>query len=317
MPVVAADPAVVLIEHSVAALGLVAVADHRGRIAAPHIRRAVDPQPGVVVGQQLHVHIRVVPLPPAQLWQSPHVAGVDAAVLRQPGGDRAIQSRVGRGEETRQRAGEPVAVGMERRDRHRTGAPLRGADDAVAAGSQALVGRHPVGQLVGEEGLPLPAAVLFPVGVEAPCATGGRGHRDALTGEGVHRVARRHPVADIRRGVERVEKNDHVRATALEGDGDVAAHRGRRHHQILDVGLGDRCRCGPQPHGQRHGQDPSKQPTHETPPHVASALSPPQGSEPHSRGREEHKGRRAAAPEMADGGDPERIAAAAAVVGAD
>jgi hypothetical protein len=62
-----------------------------------------------------------------------------------------------------------------------------------------------------------------------------------LARQGVHRVARRDPVAHIRSGVERIEQNNGVRATTLEGDRDVTAHRRRRHHQHLDTGgPGDR-----------------------------------------------------------------------------
>ena len=65
---------------------------------------------------------------------------------------------------------------MEGGDRQRAGAALRGAHDAVTAGRQALVRGEPVRQLVGEEGFPLLAAVLLPVGVEAPRPAGGTGY---------------------------------------------------------------------------------------------------------------------------------------------
>jgi len=91
-----ADRAVVLVERAIAALRLVTVADHRRYVGAGRGRRAEDPQPGVVVHQQLCVHVRIVPLPAAQLWQTPHVPGVDAAGLTNvvPGdgyyGDREV-----------------------------------------------------------------------------------------------------------------------------------------------------------------------------------------------------------------------------------
>nr|CRL77416.1 hypothetical protein CPGR_04286 [Mycolicibacterium malmesburyense] len=206
-----------------------------------------------------------MPLPPAQLWQAPHVAGLDAAVLRQPGGDRAVDAGALWGQKARQRAGEAVAVRVEGGHRHRAVAALCRADDAVTRRRQALVGGQPVRQFVGQEGLPLLAAVELPVGVHAPRTARGRGHRDALAGEGVHRVARGDPVADVGCGVERIEQNDRVRAAALEGDGDVAAHRGRRHHQHLDLRLGRRRHRrarGPQTRGQCHGQDRPEDPLH-------------------------------------------------------
>lgn len=43
------------------------------------------------------------------------------------------------------------------------------------------------------------------------------------------------PVADVRSRVERVEQEDRMRTTALECHGDVAPHRRRRDHQVLDT----------------------------------------------------------------------------------
>ena len=51
--VAATDRSVVRVEGPVAALGLVAVADHRRRVTAGQSRRTEHPQPGVVVDQQL------------------------------------------------------------------------------------------------------------------------------------------------------------------------------------------------------------------------------------------------------------------------
>src|SRR6476469_7930574 len=116
----------------------------------------------------MRLYIRRVPFPAPQLWQTPHVADVDAAELGEPGGYRAVSAGPFRCEEPRQRAGIAVAVRVEGRHRHRAEAALRGADDAVAVRREALVRGQPVRQLVGEERLPLLAAVLLPVGVHAP-----------------------------------------------------------------------------------------------------------------------------------------------------
>ena len=85
----------------------------------------------------------------------------------------------------------------------RGGPALGGADDRVSAGSQALVGGQPVVELTGQEGLPLLATVLLPVGVETVGTAGGRDDRDALAGKGVHRVACRDPVTYGVAGVKR------------------------------------------------------------------------------------------------------------------
>src|SRR5574337_1845727 len=65
MAVVGADVAVLLVEESSVAGRYVRVADHRGGVAGP-ADGGVDPDPGVVLGQQAGVHLRVVELPPAQ-----------------------------------------------------------------------------------------------------------------------------------------------------------------------------------------------------------------------------------------------------------
>ena len=179
--------------------------------------------------------------------------------MLQARGDRAVHGRGRRGEEAGQRACVAEPVGMERRQRHRAVTALGGADDAVPVGREALVGGQPVRQFAGQEGVPLLAAVRLPVGVHAPGATGGRDHRDALAREGVHRVARGHPVADVGGSVEGVQQNDGVRAARLEGHRNVASHRRRRHLQELDArGLGE---CGLATHnadGQRRSRPSSR-----------------------------------------------------------
>ena len=64
-----------------------------------------------------------------------------------PGGDRAVDRGGRRGQEARHGAGVAEAVGMEGGHHHGAGATLGGADDAVPAGRQALVGGQPVRQL--------------------------------------------------------------------------------------------------------------------------------------------------------------------------
>src|ERR1700730_11358824 len=80
-------PAAVVGEKAaVAALSLVAVADHGCGITAPKGAGAEHPDPGVVLHQQGGVNVGVVPLPPAQLGQAPYVAGIDATPLHHAGG---------------------------------------------------------------------------------------------------------------------------------------------------------------------------------------------------------------------------------------
>jgi hypothetical protein len=51
-------------------------------------------------------------------------------------------------------------------------------------------------------------------------------------------MTRRHPVADIRAGVERIRQVQRTGSTGLEHHRDVAAHRRRRHHQMFDGWVG-------------------------------------------------------------------------------
>ena len=101
--VVPANTAVVLIERAVAALGLIAVTDHRSRIAAAQRRRAEHPKPGAVVDQQLHVRIGVVPLPPTQLRSAPHGLSVHARRTAPARGDRSVHGDRRRSQEPRHR----------------------------------------------------------------------------------------------------------------------------------------------------------------------------------------------------------------------
>lgn len=88
MPVMTANRAVV---RTVAALCLVAVTDHRGRVAASQCGRAEHPPPGVVVHQQLKVRVGVVPLPATELCRIPHGLSVHTTVLGHARGDRTVQ----------------------------------------------------------------------------------------------------------------------------------------------------------------------------------------------------------------------------------
>ncbi len=230
--VVPAVAAVLLVELPGTAHRRGRLADH-GRVVAAHIGRAVDPDPRVVLRQQRRVHVRVVPLPPAQLRRTPHAVAVHAAELLQPGQDRAVVVGARRVQEARQRAGEAEAVGVEGGQRHRAVAALGGADGGVATGREALVGGQPIGQLAGQERVPLLAAVLLPVGVHAPRAAGRGHHRDALAAQRVHRVAGGDPVAHVGRRVEGVQQVHRVRAAGEEGHRDVPAHGRRRNHQAF------------------------------------------------------------------------------------
>ncbi len=191
------------------------------------------------------MHVGIAELPAAELRGTPHrldgrATGVDAV------GNRTVELGVGRGQKARHRTGETVAIGVEGGHRHRTEPALGRTDDAVPVGRETLVGRQPVGQFIGQEGLPLLAAVAFPVGVKAVRTAGRSGDRESTAAEGAHRVAQRHPVAHVRGGVEGVEQHHRMRATALEGHRDVSAHRARRHHQVLHACRGGgRRRCAP------------------------------------------------------------------------
>jgi hypothetical protein len=87
---------IMVVEATVAALRLVTIAQHRRRIAAHECARAENPQPSVVVYQELYVNVGVVPLLPAQLGGPPHVAGIDATELHHACGDRPVEGGVGR-----------------------------------------------------------------------------------------------------------------------------------------------------------------------------------------------------------------------------
>ena len=205
------------------------------------------------------MHVGVAELPATQLGSSPHrldigATGVDAVR------DSAVELGIRRGEEARHGPRVTVAIGVEGGHGHRAQTTLGCSDNRVAAGRKALVGRQPVRQLIGQEGLPLLTAVKFPVGVEAVRAACGGSHRDSLTGECAHCVAHRHPVTDVGRRVERIEQHHGMRPAALEGDRDIAAHGGRGHHQILDAGGRSGRRRRAPPAECHHGgtQDPEQ-----------------------------------------------------------
>ena len=254
MAVATADGAVVRVEGAVAALGLIAEANHGGRVGARHSLRAVDPEPGVVGDQQLRVNVGVAEFPPTQLRGAPHrfdrrPTGVDAV------GDGAIELSVRGCEEPRHRSGVAVALRVESRHGDRSGTALRRPDDGVPGRGEALVCGEPVRQLGGKEGLPLLAAVPFPVGVHGVGAAGRGGNRESGAGECVHRVARGYPVADCGSGVESVQQNHRARSAALERHRDVAPHGRGRNHQVLDSGRAGRGRGRtPDADGQQGGE---------------------------------------------------------------
>src|SRR5882757_3392342 len=97
----ATHASIMVVKATVAALRLVAIAQHRRRIAAHERGRAENPQPSVVVYQELYVNVGVVPLPPAQLGSPPHVAGIDATELHHARGDRPVEGGIGRSEKSR------------------------------------------------------------------------------------------------------------------------------------------------------------------------------------------------------------------------
>src|ERR1700730_5041584 len=122
---------IMVIEATVAALRLVTIAQHRRRVAAHECARAENPQPSVVVYQELYVNVGVVPLPPAQLGSPPHVAGVDATELNNACGDRPVEGGVGRSKKPRHRARITESLRMKGGQCQRRGAALRCTYDRV------------------------------------------------------------------------------------------------------------------------------------------------------------------------------------------
>src|ERR1700759_3522293 len=104
-----------------------------------------------------------MPLPTTQRRQPPHVIGIGSA-LSERRGDGPVHTGTFRGEESRERPGIAEPIRMERDQRGGRVTALGDTDDTMPARSQALVGGKPIRQLTGQEGLPLLAGVLLPVG---------------------------------------------------------------------------------------------------------------------------------------------------------